>query len=82
MKNLWRKAKRGKINSSESTTRFPQESCFEKPMHSVQEIWGRMYNVPARSAKGTKKRDEKSDSRAAEKGAKNLVSSDFAKILK
>ncbi len=28
-----------------------------------------------------KKRDEKLDSRAAEKGAKKLVSSDFAKIL-
>jgi hypothetical protein len=27
------------------------------------------------------KRDEKSDSRAAEKGAKKLLSSDFAKIL-
>ncbi len=27
------------------------------------------------------KRDEKSDSRAAEKGAKKLVSSDFGKIL-
>ncbi len=28
-----------------------------------------------------KKRDKKSDSRAAEKGAKKLVGSDFAKIL-
>ena len=30
---------------------------------------------------GYEKRDEKSDSRAAEKGAKKLVSSDFSKIL-
>jgi hypothetical protein len=30
---------------------------------------------------GYEKRDEKSDSHAAEKGAKKLVSSDFAKIL-
>jgi hypothetical protein len=30
---------------------------------------------------GYEKWDEKSDSRAAEKGAKKLVSSDFAKIL-
>ncbi len=30
---------------------------------------------------GYKKRDKKSDSRAAKKGAKNLVSTDFAKIL-
>jgi hypothetical protein len=45
------------------------------------ETWGRMYNVLAWSAKGTKKRDEKSDSRAAKKGAKKLVSSELAKIL-
>jgi hypothetical protein len=29
-------------------------SCFKKPRRSVPEIWGRMYNVPARSAKGTR----------------------------
>jgi hypothetical protein len=31
--------------------------------------------------KGMRKRDEKSDSRTAEKGAKKLVSSNYAKIL-
>jgi hypothetical protein len=31
-------------------------SCFEKPMHSVPEILGRMYDVPARSAKGMRNR--------------------------
>jgi hypothetical protein len=31
--------------------------------------------------KGIKKRDEKSDSHAADKGAKKQVSRDFAKIL-
>jgi hypothetical protein len=31
--------------------------------------------------KGMRKRDEKSDSRAAKKGAKKLVSSNYAKIL-
>ncbi len=31
-------------------------SCFEKPTRSVPEIWGCMYNVPARSAKGTRNR--------------------------
>jgi hypothetical protein len=50
-------------------------------MHSVLEIWGRMYNVPAQSAKGTRKQDKKLDSHAAKKGAKKLVSSDFAKTL-
>jgi hypothetical protein len=50
-------------------------------MHSVPEIWGRMYNVLAWSAKVTKKWDEKSDSLAAKKDATKLVSSDFAKIL-
>jgi hypothetical protein len=52
MTNLWREAERGKITGSESTTRFPRASCFEKPMHSVPEIWGRMYNILPRSAKG------------------------------
>ncbi len=40
-----------------------------------------MYSVLAWSAKGTKKWDKKSDSHATEKGAKKLVSSNFAKIL-
>ncbi len=31
-----------------------KKSCFEKPTHYVPEIWGRMYDVPARSAKGTR----------------------------
>ncbi len=53
-RNLQRKVERGKITGSESTTRFSQASCFEKPMHSVPEIWGRMYDVPAWSAKGTR----------------------------
>ncbi len=51
-RNLRHKAERGKITGSESTTRFPQASCFEKPMRSVPEIWGRMYDVLACSAKG------------------------------
>ncbi len=55
-RNLWQKAERGKITGSESTTRFPQASCFKKPMHSVPERWGPMYNVLAWSAKGTRNR--------------------------
>ncbi len=39
------------VTASESTTRFPQASCFEKPTCSVPETWGCMYDVPARSAK-------------------------------
>ncbi len=31
-------------------------SCFEKPTCSVPEIWGRMYDVLPRSAKGTRNR--------------------------
>ncbi len=80
-RNLRQKAKRGKITGSESATRFLQASCFEKPMRSVPEIWGRTYNVLPRSTKGTRKRVKKLDYLAAEKGAKKLVSSDFAKIL-
>jgi hypothetical protein len=33
-RNLWRKAETGKITGSESTTRFPRASCFEKPTRS------------------------------------------------
>ncbi len=32
----------------------PKASCFEKPMRSVPEIWGRMYGVLPRSAEGTR----------------------------
>jgi hypothetical protein len=53
-RNLRQKAERGKITGSESTTRFPQASCFKKLTRSVPEIWGHMYNVLPRSAKGTR----------------------------
>ncbi len=79
--NLQQKVERGKIAGSESTTRFPQAFCFKKPTSSVPEIWGCMYKVLARSAKGMRKRDKKSLSCAAKKGAMKLVSSNFAKIL-
>ncbi len=78
-RNLWQKVERGNFTGSEATTRFPRASCFKKPTHSVPKMWGCMYDVLAWSANGTRKRDEKSDSRAAEKGAKKLVSSNFAK---
>jgi hypothetical protein len=47
----------------------------------MPEIWGRVYDVLSQSAKGMRKRVEKLDFRAAKKGAKKLVSSNFAKIL-
>jgi hypothetical protein len=52
IRNLRRKAERGKIAGSEFTTMFPQTSCFKKPTRSVPEIWGLMYDVPVQSAKG------------------------------
>jgi hypothetical protein len=78
-RNLRQKTEREKFTGSEATTRFPRASCFEKPMRSVPEIWGHMYGVLAWITKGTRKWDEKSDSHAAKKDAKKLVSSDFAK---
>ncbi len=54
MRNLRQRGEKGKITGCESTTRFPQASCFEKLTRSVPEIWGRMYDIPARSAKGTR----------------------------
>jgi hypothetical protein len=82
-RNLWQKAENGKFTGSEATTRFPRASCFEEPTRSVTETWGRMYNVLAWSleCQWYEKWDKKSDSRAAGKGAKKLVSSNFAKIL-
>ncbi len=38
----------------ESFGKRNKASCFEKPTHSVPEIWGRMYNILPRSAKGTR----------------------------
>jgi hypothetical protein len=54
---------------------------FKKPMCSMPKTWGSMYDVLVWSAKGTRKRDKKSDSRAAKKGAKKLVSKNFVIIL-
>jgi hypothetical protein len=53
-RNLWQKAEKGKFASSKATTSFPRASCFKKPMRSVPETWGRMYNVLAWSANGTR----------------------------
>ncbi len=53
-RNLRRKAEKGKFNGSDATTRFTRASCCEKPTRSVPETWGRMYNVLARSANGTR----------------------------
>ena len=53
-RNLGQKAEKGKFNGSDATTRFPRASCFEKPTRSVPETWGRMYNVLAWSANGTR----------------------------
>ncbi len=55
-RNLQQKAEKGKFAGSEATTRFPRASCFEKPTCSVPETWGRMYDVLAWSANGTRKR--------------------------
>ncbi len=43
--------KRRKRENSQPT-RFPRASCFEKPMRSVPETWGRMFDVLAWSANG------------------------------
>ncbi len=48
------KGGKGKLAGSEATTRFPRASCFKKPMRSVPETWGGMYDVLAWSANGTR----------------------------
>ncbi len=42
--------------ASETFGKRQKTSCFEKPTHSVPEIWGHMYDVPACSAEGTRNR--------------------------
>jgi hypothetical protein len=42
--------------ASETFGKRRKASCFEKPTRSVPEIWGRMYDVLPRSAKGTRNR--------------------------
>jgi hypothetical protein len=68
------------FTGSESTTRFPQASCFKKPMRSVPETWERIYNVLALSANGTRNRTRNQIPVQPRKGAKKSVSSNFAKI--
>ncbi len=71
----------GKKTGTNSNTRFPQVSCFEKMGDVLPEVWGRTYNVVLQSTKGMRKWDKKLDSCAAEKGVKKLVSSNCTKIL-
>ncbi len=80
-RNLRQKAEKGKFTGSEATTRFPQASCFEKPTRSVPETWGYMHNVLACSANGMRNRTRNQIPVQPRKAQKNLVSSDFAKIL-
>jgi hypothetical protein len=57
-------------------------SCFEKPTCAVPEIWGCMYEVLPRSAKGMRNGPRNWIPVQPRKGMKKLVSSNFAKILK
>ncbi len=56
-------------------------SYFEKALHAVHEIWGRMYGVLPHSAKGTRNGMRNRIPVQPRKGAIKLVSSDYAKIL-
>jgi hypothetical protein len=40
MRNLWQKVERGKKTGTNSSTRFPQASCFEKARHVCQKCGG------------------------------------------
>ncbi len=78
MRNLWQKAKWE--TGTNSCTRFPRASCFKKMRHVCQKYGGACMTWYSENLR-YKKRDEKLDSCAAEKGAKKLVSSASAKIL-
>jgi hypothetical protein len=67
--------------ASETFGERSKASCFEKPMHSVPEIRGRMYNILPHSAKGTRNGTRNWIPVQPRKSTKKLVSSAFAKIL-
>ncbi len=56
-------------------------SCLKKPTRGLPEIWGHMYNVLPRSAEGTRNGTRNRIPVQPRKGAKKLVSSDYAKVL-
>jgi hypothetical protein len=56
-------------------------SCFEKPTGALPEIWGHMYDILPRSAKGTRNRTRNRIPVQPRKGTKKLVSSNYAKVL-
>jgi hypothetical protein len=78
MRNLQQKAERE--TGTNSCIKFPRVSCFEKTHHVCQKYGGACTTWYSENQR-YKKRDEKLDSRAAEKGVKKLLSSDSATIL-
>jgi hypothetical protein len=67
--------------AAETFGKRQKASCFKKPTCSVPEMWGCMYNVLPRSSKGTRNGTRNQIPVQPRKGAKKLVSSNFAKIL-
>ncbi len=78
-KPLERKAERGKNAGTNFGTRFPWTSYFEKMRNVCQKYGGACTTYYLEYKRY--KRDEELESHAAKKSAKNLVSSDVAKIL-
>jgi hypothetical protein len=70
-----------RIFTPETFGKRQKVSSFKKTTRSVPEIWGRMYNVPARSAKVTRNEAGNWIPVQPRKDAKKVVSSNFAKIL-
>ena len=67
--------------ASETFGKRGNVSCFKKPMRSMPEISGRMYNVLPRSAKGTRNGTRNWIPVQPKKDAIKLVSSNYAKKL-
>ncbi len=80
-RNLRQKAEKGKFTGSEATTRFPLSILLQETYTFCARNMGAHVRCTSSECQWYKKQDEKLDSRTAEKGAKKLVSSDFAKIL-
>jgi hypothetical protein len=65
-RNLWRKV---------------ESILLQETTHAALEIWGRMYDILPRSAKGTRNGTRNRIPVQPRKGTIKLVSSDYAKIL-
>ncbi len=65
----------------ETFSKRRKASCFKKPTHALPGKWGRMYDILPRSVEGTRNGMRNWIPEQPRKGAKKLVSSNYAKLI-